>query len=81
MNIQSALLDVMEEVFGIEKDELQQDIDLDLFENDLVDSLGIVTMMGELEEVLNKKLDISKMSPDDFRSVRTMTAAVEAQLK
>jgi len=80
MNVQNALLDVMEEVFGLEKDELLEDIDLDLFENDLVDSLGIVTMMGELEEVLHAKLDISKMSPEDFRSVRTMTAAVEAQL-
>ena len=78
MKVQEAILDVMEEVFGIEKDDLKEDLDLDLFENDLIDSLGIVTMLSELGEMLNKDFDISMMSPDNFRTVNNLTEAIEA---
>lgn len=80
MDIQEKILDVMEEVFGIEKDELRDNQDLDLFENELVDSLGLVTMLGELSSSLGKKFEIGKMAPESFRTVRALTEAIKAQL-
>lgn len=80
MNVQSAILDVMEDVFGIEKEDLKDNLDLDLFENQLVDSLGIVTVLNELGEMFNKDFDIAKMSPGDFRTVNTLTKAIEGLL-
>lgn len=80
MDIQEKILDVMEEVFGIEKDELRDNLDLDLFENELVDSLGIVTMLSELGSSVGKKFEIAKMAPESFRTVRSLTEAIKAQL-
>ncbi len=80
MNVQEILLSAMEDNLGLAKDEMTENLDLDLFENDLADSLGIVTLINEMESALGKKLDITQMRPEDFRTVNKLCAAIEAQL-
>lgn len=80
MTVQKAILVAMEDILGLEQDELIENLDLDLFENGLVDSLAIVTLINEVEEHIGHKIAIKQISPDDFLTINKLTAAIEKQI-
>lgn len=80
MDVKMMIVEAMETVIGAEKDELLENLDLNLLENDLLDSLSIVTLLSEIEKSIGKKIDIKKISPENFQTINRMTAAIEAQL-
>ena len=73
----SALLGAAEEVLGLPQDEMENSFDLDLFENNLIDSLGCVAMVTSVSEILNKDIDIEKLSPEDYATLNTLGEAIE----
>lgn len=80
MTVQQSILSAMEDILGLDQDELMENLDLDLFENGLIDSLAIVSLISEVEENLNKKIAIKQIAPDDFLTINKLTSAIEKQL-
>ena len=80
MNVQQAILTAMEDILGLEQQEMLENLDLDLIENGLVDSLGIVSLITEVEGHIHHKIAIKQIAPDSFRTVNLLAAAIEKQL-
>jgi len=79
MTTQQAILAVMEEVLGLDQAEMLDNLDLDLFESGLVDSLAIVTLITEVEKIINSKIVIKNIDPKDFLTVNSLTDAIDKQ--
>ena len=50
------------------------DHDLDLIENRILDSLGFVNFLYVLEEQVGHEIDMSTVTPDDFRTINRIKA-------
>ena len=61
------LLSIMEEI--CEDDIVREDLDIDLFENDLMDSLALVELLLALEENFGIKLSPTEYVKSDFATV------------
>lgn len=77
MTIRNAVLQAMEEVLGLPSAELEQNPDMDLIENGLLDSLGIVALINYLSTLTRHNIDIRQLKPHDFTSVNTFCAALD----
>lgn len=66
-NLKELALDIMEA--ACETDEVREDLDLDLFEAGLIDSLAAVVVLVELEERTGIKLQPTDMEREDIRTV------------
>ena len=80
MTVQKAVLTAMEDVLGLKQAEMRENLDLDLFENSLLDSLGVVTLINEVEEHIGHKIAIKQIPPQDFLTINRLTAAIEKQI-
>ena len=49
------------------------DLDLDLIENRILDSLGFVNFLYVLEEHTGEEISLEHVPPEDFRTVRSIT--------
>lgn len=79
MKMKEKVLDMFEEVIGT--DEIREDLDLDLFEAGLLDSLGIIEMLLKIEEVFGLKLQPTDLERVDMATVNNLTAFLEKKLK
>ena len=75
-DIKAALLEAAEEVLGLPQDEMAESMELDLFENGLIDSMGCVAMMTYVEEQLNVSIAIEDMANEDFATLAAMEKAI-----
>lgn len=69
------VLDIFEEVTGT--DEIREDLDLDLFEAGLLDSLGIIEVLLKIEEVFNIKLQPTDLERKDMATVNNLVSFLE----
>lgn len=69
------VLEIFEEVTG--NDELGEDLDLNLFEAGLLDSLAIIEVLLKIEEKLGIKLQPTDLEREDMSTVNKMTAFLE----
>jgi D-alanine--poly(phosphoribitol) ligase subunit 2 len=69
------VLDILEEVTGT--DEIREDLDLDLFEAGLLDSLGIIEVLLKIEEVFNIKLQPTDLERKDMETANNLVAFLE----
>ena len=72
----NAVLEAIENVLGLPQDEMREQLDLDLFENELIDSLGCASLISEIEELLDKDVPIENFDLGDFKSINTLVDAV-----
>jgi acyl carrier protein len=49
------------------------DLDLDLIENRILDSLGFVNFLYVVEEHTGTEISLEDVTPEDFRTVRSIT--------
>ncbi|MBQ2661920.1 MAG: hypothetical protein IJF80_04610 [Clostridia bacterium] len=77
MNTNETVLTILEAITGIEKSDLEENLELDLLENGILDSLSTVTMVSELSKALDKPLSLQSFELSDFRSVSSITSALE----
>lgn len=77
MNITDAVFATLENITGIEKSDLEENMDLDLLESGVLDSLSTVTMLTQLSEALNKELPLTQFSISDFKTVASIVEAIE----
>lgn len=69
------VLDIFEEVTGT--DEIREDLDLDLFEAGLLDSLGIIEVLLKIEEELGIKLQPTDLEKSDMATANNLVTFLE----
>ncbi|MBB6624121.1 D-alanine--poly(phosphoribitol) ligase subunit DltC [Clostridium gasigenes] len=70
--MQDKVLDIFEEVTGT--DEIREELDLDLFESGLLDSLGIIEVLLKIEEVFGIKLQPTDLERSDMATVNSLVS-------
>jgi len=55
-------------------------LDVDVFEEGLLDSLGLVMLVSEIEERFGLRIPFETLEIDEFRTVRSLARVVEAQV-
>lgn len=66
--MENKILDLLEEVCG--SDEVREDMDINLFEDGLLDSLGVIQLLIELEEVLGVKIEPTEVERTQIETPR-----------
>ncbi len=79
MDTINAVLDAMDEVLGLDKTEMQEMLDTNLMEEELIDSLSVITLINTIGRRLGMTIDLKRLKPEDFLTVRAIAAAVDAQ--
>ena len=72
------VLDIFEEVTGT--DEIREDLDLDLFEAGLLDSLGIIEVLLKIEEVFGIKLQPTDLERKDMATTNNLSAFLSSRV-
>ena len=73
--MEDKVLDIFEDVTGT--DEIREDLDLDLFEAGLLDSLGIIEVLLKIEDVFGIKLQPTDLERRDMATVNNLVAFLE----
>jgi acyl carrier protein len=74
--------DLAETLTTIFRDELDIEIpgpDVDLIDGGLLDSLGLVTLVYEIEQRCGVSIPFESLDVDDFRNLRAIVALVKAR--
>lgn len=79
MDLQEKVIEIFEEVLGT--DEIAEDLDLDMFENELLDSLAIIEVLLGIEEKLGLSLQPTNLERKDMATVNNLVAFLEPRLK
>ena len=80
MTTQQAILTVMDNILGLAQNEMLENLDLDLFESGLVDSLAMATLITQVKENIRRKIEIKKISPESFLTINSLTDAIDLQM-
>lgn len=78
MKLEEKVLDIFEEVTGT--DEIREDLDLDLFEAGLLDSLGIIEVLLKIEEVFGLKLQPTDLERKDMATTNNLVAFLSSRV-
>ncbi|MBC2575802.1 D-alanine--poly(phosphoribitol) ligase subunit 2 [Peptostreptococcus canis] len=70
MDLKEKVIEIFEEV--LESDEIRDNEDLDLFENELLDSLAIIEVLLMIEEKLGISLQPTDLERKDMSSVNNL---------
>lgn len=79
MSTQQAILNAMESILGLDAREMIENLDINLFDNGLVDSLALVTLITHVEKSIGRSLDIKQIEPENFLTINRLTAAIDLQ--
>ena len=60
--------------------ELSNNLEIDLIENEILDSLAFIELMTELEEEFDIEIQPTQVSPDTWRSVKTIIELVKKMM-
>lgn len=71
------VLETIEKITGIEKAELKEDIDINLLENGILDSLSIVSLLAEISERTGRRITVKQMKISDFATVTSIAQAID----
>ncbi len=76
------MIDLTNVVLAIFREELSIEVpgpDVDVIETGLLDSLGLVTLVVELEQSCDVEIPFETLEVDDFRTTRSIVGLVEAR--
>lgn len=73
--MENKIIEIIEEISGYK--ELKNNIDIDLLENEIIDSLGFIELISSLEEEFNIEIQPTQISPDTWRYVKNIKKLVE----
>lgn len=77
-NLKEMALDILEE--ACETDEVREDLDLDLFEAGLIDSLASVMVLLAIEERTGVKLQPTDITREDITTVNNFIKFLEEKV-
>ncbi len=75
--MEEKLLDILEEV--CEDDVVREDMEMDLFEEDLLDSLGFAELLVKIEQELGIVIAPSEVTRDDMNTPAKIIALVKSR--
>jgi D-alanine--poly(phosphoribitol) ligase subunit 2 len=76
MNIRETILDILEDITGT--DEVRTDLNLKIFEEELLDSFGTVQLIVEVENHLGITIPISAFNRTEWATPALMIERIEA---
>jgi D-alanine--poly(phosphoribitol) ligase subunit 2 len=72
---EQAVIAIYREALDIEV----ESVDDDVFESGLLDSLGLVSLVAEIEERYGMRIPFETLDLEEFRTVRSLARLVEGQ--
>mgnify|MGYP002479293326 CR=1 FL=1 len=73
--MENKLMNILEEICGT--DEVKKDMDIDLFDSGLLDSLGVIELVLEIEKQFNVKIDPVEINRKDIQTPEKLTSYLE----
>ena len=73
--MKETVIEIFEEVTG--NDEIREELDLNLFEAELLDSLAIIEVLLQIEEKLGLKLQPTDIDREDMATVNKLVDFLE----
>ena len=70
MDIRESVIEIFEEVLG--SDEIRDNQDLDMFENEMLDSLAIIEVLLGIEDKLDLSLQPTDLERNDMATVNNL---------
>lgn len=80
MNVESIVYKNLEKVIGLPEDELRTMPDINLREEDLIDSLSLAELLSSVSLDLGVNIDFKQFKPEDFDTITSIIEAVESQI-
>lgn len=78
MDIRESVIEIFEEVLG--SDEIRDNQDLDMFENEMLDSLAIIEVLLGIEDKLNLSLQPTDLERKDMATVNNLVDFLEDRI-
>ena len=75
--MQETVIEIFEDVLGT--DEIREDLDLNLFETELLDSLAIIEVLLEIENRLGIELQPTDLERKDMSTVNNLLKFLETR--
>ena len=73
--MEEKIIEIIENLTG--SDKLKENVDIDLLENEILDSLAFIELMTILEEKFNIEIQPTQVEPNTWRSVKKIAELVE----
>ena len=75
--MENKIIDIIIEACGDEsiRDNIEE---IDLLENDIIDSLGFITLISKLEEEFNIEIQPTQINPDTWRKASSIIELVKS---
>jgi D-alanine--poly(phosphoribitol) ligase subunit 2 len=77
--MEEKILEILENICGT--DEVREDKDINLFDNGLLDSLGIIELLIQIEEELGIVLQPTEMEREDIETPNKLIGYLEERVK
>lgn len=74
--MEEKIIEIIERITGFK--ELKNNKDIDLLENEILDSLAFIELITTLEEEFDIEIQPTQVAPDTWRSVRKIVELVES---
>lgn len=75
--MEDKVIDIIEKVTNYK--ELRDNIDVDLLENEILDSLAFIELITALEEEFDIEIQPTQIEPDTWRSVKKIVELVNSK--
>ena len=76
--MEDKIIDIIVEI--CEDESIRDNLEIDLIENELLDSLAFITLLSRLEEEFDIEIQPTQISGDTWRSVKSIIELVESYI-
>ena len=77
MDIKEKVIEIFEEI--LDTDEIRDNMDLDMFENEMLDSLAIIEVLLGIEDKLGISLQSTDLERKDMATVNNLISFLESR--
>ena len=81
MNVQDQLKEFVTSEFMYEQDSKSLSPDLDLLNQGIIDSMGILDLVSYMEKTFNIQVTDEEITPNNFRNLKALTQFVQAKVQ
>lgn len=74
--MENKIIEILVEVCGDEK--IKENGDIDLIENDILDSLAFIELISRLEEEFDIEIQPTQVNPNSWRTVKSIVELVKS---
>lgn len=79
MDIKENVIEIFEEV--MDTDEIRDNLDLDVFENEMLDSMGIIEVLLGIEEKMGLSLQPTDLERKDMATANNLISFLETKIE